>query len=131
MITDPLVDRLGAGRLLRLANVLAAVVLAAGLAGSSATGLAWPLLLALLVAGAGVSADFPLMYGAGDAIATRLDLPAGTGTSAVGLMARLGGLFMPAVIGVVAGVAGLTVALGLAAVAGLAAAALLPRLVRA
>ncbi len=131
VITDPLVDRLGAGRLLRLANVLAAVVLAAGLAGSSATGLAWPLLLALLVAGAGVSADFPLMYGAGDAIATRLDLPAGTGTSAVGLMARLGGLFMPAVIGVVAGVAGLTVALGLAAVAGLAAAALLPRLVRA
>lgn len=130
VITDPLVDRLGTGRVLRIGNVGAAMALGAGLLAAHVTGLAWPLLLGLLVAGVGVSADFPLLYGAGEVIATRLDLPTGTGTSAVGLFARFGSLFMPAVIGVVAGAAGLSVALGLAATAGLLAAALLPRLVR-
>lgn len=128
-VTDPLVDRLGAPRLLRLANLAAAVAIGLGLLGSAVTDSAWPLLVGMAVGGAGVSADFPMMFGAGDVIATRLDLPAGTGTSVVGTLPRIAGLALPAFVGLVAEGLGLLVAVGVSVPAALAAAWLLPNLV--
>ena len=89
-----------------------------------------PLLVALAVAGTGVSANFPLLFGAGDRVVERLRLPAGTGAAVTGTLPRLGGLVLPAAIGATAEAAGLLPALLAIAVGAVGTALLLPRLHR-
>lgn len=129
-VVDPAVDRLGPGRVVRLGNAGAALGLGAGLLAAGMTGLPWPALVGLAIAGIGVSANFPLLFGAGDAVADRLGLPEGTGTSIVGTLPRLGGLVMPAAVGLIASTVGLVPAVGVSAVVAVVVAALLPRILR-
>jgi hypothetical protein len=129
-VVDPLVDRLGPGRLLVLANPGAAAATCAGVALAAANGAAGPLLVALVVAGAGVSANFPLLFGAGDRVVERLRLPAGTGAAVTGTLPRLGGLVLPAAIGATAEAVGLVPALLAIAVGAAGTALVLPHLHR-
>ena len=126
--TDRLVDGVGAAAVLRTGNLVAAAALAAGLAGTLLSGSALPLVVALPLAGAGVAANFPLLFDAGDRLATSLELPAGTGTSVVGMLPRLSGLLLPVAIGTASEVAGLGLAIAVAAAGAALAAVVLPSL---
>ncbi|CAN5425371.1 MFS transporter [soil metagenome] len=128
--TDPAVDRYGAAGVVRGSCLLAATSMAVGLSTAAATDSPWPLLIALAVAGIGAASTFPLLFGAGDLVARRLRLPAGSGASIVGTLPRLGGLVLPITVGLLASALGLIAALGIMVVGALAVAALLPRLLR-
>jgi hypothetical protein len=127
--TDPLVDRLGAARVLVTGNLMAAGGMATGLVLAVGTTRSWPLLAGLALAGVGVAANFPMLFGAGDRVAERLRLPAGSGSSLVGTLPRLGGLLLPAAVGGVAEVAGVLPALGAVVLGAVLVAALLPPVV--
>ncbi len=128
-VVDPLIDRLGPRTVIRFGNGAAAVAMAVGLLAAGTTATAWPALVALAIAGAGVAGNFPLLFGAGDRIAATLGLPQGMGASIVGTAPRLGILVLPVVIGAVASAVGLIAAVGLTAVGSLLVAAVLPRII--
>jgi predicted MFS family arabinose efflux permease len=127
---DPLIDRVGPGRVVRGSALLAALAMGVGLPAAAASESPWPLLVALVVAGAGAASTFPLLFSAGDGVARRLGLPEGSGTSIIGMLPRLGGLVLPVTVGLIASSFGLLAALGVVILGATVVAAVLPRLLR-
>jgi len=113
LVGDPLTDRWGASAVLRLGMTLAAAGFALGAA------IAHPavFMAGMLLAGLGISGCFPLMFGAA---ATAPGLSPGTGIATTSLVARIGFLVQPVLVGITADHVGLRPAF--AALAALAAA---------
>jgi fucose permease len=118
LLDDGAVERFGAVRVLRTGAMAGAAGLATGLL------LATPAaaIIGFGLVGIGVSTLFPLVFATAGALA---DTPSGGAIGMVSLIARAGFLFGPGLIGAIADVAGLSVALGVvvAACVGVAATA--------
>jgi MFS family permease len=100
LVGDRLTDRLGGTRLLRSGMVLVVVGLGVGVA----TANPWVFGAGLVLAGAGASGLFPLVFSS----STRIPgVAAGAGAATVSLAARVGFLVEPLLIGAVAAQIGL------------------------
>jgi MFS family permease len=117
LLNDWLVDRLGWPRLIRGGTVCCAVVLSAALL----LGRPWVTLVALVLAGAGISAVFPGAFATAGALAS----PA-TAMAQVGFAGNAGWLLVSPIVGGLATAIGLRAALGLLVVAAFAIAFLSP-----
>lgn len=115
---DHAVDRLGWRRVSVISGVLCVVGTVAGLVLGAATGRAWPLLVGIGLAAVGAAAAVPLLYDRAPYLARQLGLRGDAGPGLISGVFRLGVVVSPLLVGVVAEVAGLFIALGVTAVAG-------------
>jgi MFS family permease len=104
----------------RIAGTITGAGMLAGLSISAATDSALPLLIGLGVSAIGAGVAVPLLFDRSSHLAARVGLPEESGPGLVSGMFRIGVLVSPLVIGGVAEIADLFVALGTAAVAGVA-----------
>ena len=117
LLGDRVIARLGATRTLQASGLFCAATSGAALL----VGQTWPSLVLLALAGAGAALTFPVAFSAsGDSPG----LSPGAGVAFVGLVARVGGLVQPLLVGGVAERAGLAVGLAAVPVASLLVAAL-------
>jgi MFS family permease len=118
LLGDGAVERFGAMRVLRTGAMVGAAGLATGLLVATPAAA----IIGFGLVGIGVSTLFPLVFATAGALA---DTPSGGAIGMVSLIARAGFLFGPGLIGAIADVAGLSVALGVvvAACVGVAATA--------
>lgn len=130
VVLDRLVDEHGWRRVGVTAAVASAVGLGVGLPVGAVTGSPWPVLVGLVIAGAGAAPHFPLMFDRASVVAVRLGMPADTGSAAVSVLTRVSLLISPVLVGQVADRAGLFVALAIAPLAAVAMAVALLVLLR-
>ncbi|MFG6444668.1 MFS transporter [Microbacterium sp. P07] len=103
----------------RWAGATTAAGILAGLSLSAATDNAVPLLIGLGISGVGAGVAVPLLFDRSSHLAARVGLPADSGTGLISGVFRVGVLASPLLIGGLAEIAGLFVALSVVAIAGL------------
>ncbi|SMG19844.1 MFS transporter [Agreia pratensis] len=115
---DHAVNAFGWRIVIRAAGIVTSVGLVAGLGVSAATETVLPLLVGLGVSAVGAGVAVPLLFDRSTHLAVRVGLAPESGPGLVSGTFRIGVLVSPLLIGGVAEIAGLFVALALAAVAG-------------
>lgn len=117
---DHAVNAYGWRTIIRIAGTTTSVGILAGLCVSAATNTAPPLLIGLGISAVGAGVAAPVLFDRSSHLAARVGLPPESGPGLVSATFRIGVLVSPLLIGGVAEIAGLFVALSIAGVAGIA-----------